>query len=184
MAFGAIAAAALPSLIQAGVGLYSARQARKGQERINERNIEFAREQMAWQRENYQNRHLWEVADLRRAGLNPILSAGTKPGSMGSPASVKLESEQALASQIRIQSAKLMAETALIREKINTEKTIQSEKQGTVNFMGVKVPVNRIKNALRADHSTNRANTSSASGRGIVLGDYIRGGNKWRTGIK
>lgn len=31
-----------------------------------------------------QNRHQWEVRDLRKAGLNPILSAGAAP-SMGSP---------------------------------------------------------------------------------------------------
>ena len=36
---------------------------------------------MTWQNarnvENYQNRHFWEVEDLKRAGLNPILSANS-----------------------------------------------------------------------------------------------------------
>ena len=31
------------------------------------------------------NRHQWEVSDLRKAGLNPILSAGAAP-SMGASA--------------------------------------------------------------------------------------------------
>jgi hypothetical protein len=33
------------------------------------------------QKEFYKNRHQWEVADLRKAGLNPILSATQGPGS-------------------------------------------------------------------------------------------------------
>lgn len=41
---------------------------------------------LAWSRTKrmMQNRHQWEVADLRAAGLNPILSAGGTP-SMGQP---------------------------------------------------------------------------------------------------
>lgn len=32
--------------------------------------------QMAWERERAQNAHQWEVEDLKKAGLNPIISAG------------------------------------------------------------------------------------------------------------
>lgn len=48
----------------------------------------------AFQKEFYQNRHQWEVADLRAAGLNPILSAtnfsgGTASGGIASTAGME-----------------------------------------------------------------------------------------------
>lgn len=48
---------------------------------------------LAWSRtkRQMQNRHQWEVADLRAAGLNPILSAGGAP-SMGGVSQTKLPS--------------------------------------------------------------------------------------------
>lgn len=40
---------------------------------------------IAFEREKAQNAHQWEVEDLRKAGLNPILSAGGSGASIGSP---------------------------------------------------------------------------------------------------
>lgn len=46
-----------------------------------------ARRQFGYQKQMMQNAHQWEVADLRKAGLNPILSAGGSgaSGSVGAP---------------------------------------------------------------------------------------------------
>lgn len=39
--------------------------------------------QIAWEKERAQNAHQWEVADLKAAGLNPILSAGGQGATTG-----------------------------------------------------------------------------------------------------
>lgn len=52
-----------------------------------QQNIASAREQMDFQERMYKNRHTYEVADLKRAGLNPILSATSGGGSSPSGAS-------------------------------------------------------------------------------------------------
>ena len=47
----------------------------------NERSMDYNSDEAAMQREFamkvYKNRHQWEVEDLRKAGLNPILSANS-----------------------------------------------------------------------------------------------------------
>lgn len=47
----------------------------------------FQQVNIDWQREQLQNKHQWEVEDLRKAGLNPILSAANSSSavSAGSP---------------------------------------------------------------------------------------------------
>lgn len=64
MAWPIIAAAALKAGSDLTSAYLSSRQARKN---LNA--------QLAWERERATNAHQWEVEDLRKAGLNPILSA-------------------------------------------------------------------------------------------------------------
>ena len=47
-----------------------------GQSSQNKANSAANQQMIDWERERARNAHQWEVEDLRKAGLNPILSAG------------------------------------------------------------------------------------------------------------
>lgn len=63
--------------IGAGAAMGASALSASSQEDTNEANQEMQSEANTENRENYQNRHQWEVEDLRKAGLNPILSANS-----------------------------------------------------------------------------------------------------------
>lgn len=84
--------------------------------------------QMAFNREVMQNRHQWEVEDLKKAGLNPLLSATSPTGTLSAPgasapakanyaqsaqalASLAIQNKQAEAQLASSEAAKLNAES-------------------------------------------------------------------------
>jgi hypothetical protein len=62
-----------------------------GQSSANAANLQIAREQMDFQERMSNTAHQREVADLREAGLNPILSAGGSGASSPSGASIAMQ---------------------------------------------------------------------------------------------
>lgn len=84
--------------------------------------------QMAFNREVMQNRHQWEVEDLKKAGLNPLLSATSPTGTLSAPgasapakanyaqsaqaiATLAIQNKQAEAQLASSEAAKLNAES-------------------------------------------------------------------------
>lgn len=114
----------LGSLLGAGLtGVSSAMDAREAQQGVNAQNalsIASAREQMAFQERMSNTAHQREIRDLRKAGLNPILSARYGGSSTPGGAMPSIQNAQAPATQAmfqrQLQSAQiadLQAGTAL-----------------------------------------------------------------------
>lgn len=75
--------------------LFGASMASDAQSSAIQANREMQERNIEWEREQLQNKHQWEVADLRAAGLNPILSApnASSAVSAGSPSNTPVKPE-------------------------------------------------------------------------------------------
>jgi regulator of replication initiation timing len=107
----------------------SAVASHEAQKDINARNQAIAREQMAFQERMSNTAHQRAMNDLRRAGLNPILSAknpASSPGGASStglnPMSPAMQSAQVFANTALTLANADVAQEKAIQEKMNTAK--------------------------------------------------------------
>lgn len=87
----------------------------------NRQSAKSTAKSIAFQRELAQNAHQWEVADLRAAGLNPILSAGGPGARASGGAQYKAENVLKEAASTALQYQRTSAEIDNI--KANTDNT-------------------------------------------------------------
>jgi hypothetical protein len=88
-----------------------------------------AREAWKHQKEAMQNAHQWEVADLRKAGLNPILSATGGSGASTGGLNTPMPDMSGISSGINSAIAALKTENELKQQEANIDLTEQQTKQ-------------------------------------------------------
>lgn len=131
------------SLIGSGIGAM-------GQSDMNEMSMEMFEKQMAFQKDMYMNRHTYEVDDLRRAGLNPILSANSAASAPMGSAPVSLTNPYKDLGNILGSSARNIADTQLVKEQANTQKTVQEVNKEQAKLISAQADVAKSNSALTA----------------------------------
>lgn len=129
-----------------------------GARQANQQNLASAREMMAFQERMFRNRYQYQMEDMRKAGLNPILAAGASPPSGPSGASATNQ-QNPYGNLSKIEAAQSLANIELM--KANTARALNESK--VARAKADLVNVNTANAALASRRAANELAESTAN---------------------